>query len=230
MMIPTTVYIEPKQESKIKAALRKRKGCRIKMQNLHGYNSAGLLKGEMLLNSSQLKKYQKAAPGKSIALPFQHKHLLHNMNHKGGILPLLAALLAPILGGVAGGLIEKEIAGSGLSRFSGKPWWHGSGVAGGLIEKETAGSGIHPPKLILCKRKASRLPVAFQIDPATHDGNGLYLSPWKQNFNLGTGLYLSPYPHKTGSGLKKLEHGMFAHCRQFSNSQRKSLRSLLDVL
>ena len=202
MMIPTTVYIEPKQESKIKAALRKRKGCRIKMQNLHGYNSAGLLKGEMLLNSSQLKKYQKAAPGKSIALPFQHKHLLHNMNHKGGILPLLAALLAPILGG----------------------------VAGGLIEKETAGSGIHPPKLILCKRKASRLPVAFQIDPATHDGNGLYLSPWKQNFNLGTGLYLSPYPHKTGSGLKKLEHGMFAHCRQFSNSQRKSLRSLLDVL
>ena len=198
---PTTVYIEPNQESKIKAALRKQKGCRIKMQNQHGYNCTGLMKGEMLLNPSQLRKYQKAAPGQSIALPFQHKHLLHNMNHKGGFLPLLA-LLAPILGGVAGGLIEKEIA----------------------------GSGIHLPKLILSKRKASRLPVAFQIDPAAHDGNGLYLSPWKQHSNLGTGLYLSPYPHKSGSGLKKLEHGMFSHCKQFSNSQRKSLRSLIDVL
>ena len=29
-------------------------------------------------------------------------------------LPLLAAALAPIIGGVAGGLIEKEIAGSGI--------------------------------------------------------------------------------------------------------------------
>ena len=36
------------------------------------------------------------------------------MKHKGGFLPLLAAALAPIIGGVAGGLIEKEIAGSGI--------------------------------------------------------------------------------------------------------------------
>ena len=36
------------------------------------------------------------------------------MKHKGGFLPLLAAALAPVIGGVVGGLIEKEIAGSGI--------------------------------------------------------------------------------------------------------------------
>ena len=36
------------------------------------------------------------------------------MKYTGVFLPLIAAVLAPILGGVAGGLIEKEIAGSGI--------------------------------------------------------------------------------------------------------------------
>ena len=45
---------------------------------------------------------------------FKHEHLVENMKHKGGFLPLLAAAIAPIIGGVAGGLIEKEIAGSGI--------------------------------------------------------------------------------------------------------------------
>ena len=126
MTIPTTAYIEPRQGSKIKTALRKQKGCRIKMEKPDvGYtNCKKLLKGEILLNPSQWKKYQKAEPGKSIAIPFQHKHLVNNMNHKGGILPLLLAFLTPLVGGIAGGLIEREIA--------------------------TSGSGIRPQKLILC--------------------------------------------------------------------------------
>ena len=199
-MIPTTVFLEPKQESKIGNALRKRKGCKIKIRKPYGQHCAGLLKGELLLNPSQWKRYKKAAPDQAIALPFPHKHLAENMRHKGGFLPLLA-LLAPILGGVAGGLIEKEIG----------------------------GSGIHPPKLIFCRRKSSSPSVAFQIDPAPHGGNGLYLTPWHGGFKSGTGLYLSPYPHKAGSGLCKLEHGMFSHCTQFSHPQKKTLKSLVDL-
>ena len=208
MKIPTTLFIEPKQERKIKTALRNQKGCRIKMQKPYGgsRNSCppGLLKGELLLNPAQWKKYQKAKPGKSLALPFQHKHLVENMHHKGGFLPLLAAALIPII----------------------------SGVAGGLIEKEIAGSGLHPPKLVWCKNSTRQsTPVAFQIDPTPH-GNGLYLSPWKGsrgNFKSGTGLYLSPYPHKIGTGvsLRKLEHGLLAHCNRFSHEQKKSVFHLM---
>ena len=106
-MIPTTVYIEPKQETKTKAALRKRKGCR-SVRNPYGQNCSGLVKGDLLLHSIQRKKYQKAVAGQTVALPFQHQHLVENMSHKGGFIPLLAALLAPIPGGVAGGLLKKR--------------------------------------------------------------------------------------------------------------------------
>ena len=68
----------------------------------------------MLLTPTQLKKYHSAKTGKIVSLPFQHKHLVENMGHRGGFLPLIAAALAPIIGGVAGGLIEKSIAGSGI--------------------------------------------------------------------------------------------------------------------
>ena len=99
-MIPTTVYIEPKQETKIKAALRKKKGCRISVRKPYGQNCTGLVKGELLLHPAQRKKYQKAVAGQTVALPFQHQHLVENMSHKGGFIPLL------------GGFVEKEIAGS----------------------------------------------------------------------------------------------------------------------
>ena len=68
----------------------------------------------MLLTPAQFKKYHSSKAGKIISLPSEHKHLVENMKHRGGFLPLLAAAIAPILGGVAGGLIEKEIAGSGI--------------------------------------------------------------------------------------------------------------------
>jgi len=206
-MIPTTLFIEPHQEKRIQLALRKGKGCQIKTRKIVGGSLngliKGLIKGEMLLTQSQWKKYHTAKPGKSVTLPFLHEHLIKNMQHKGGFLPLLA-LLAPILGGVAGGLIEKEIGGSGL----------------------------HPPKLIWCKKLAKQnTPVAFQIDSAPR-GNGLYLSPWKghpNHFKSGTGLYLSPYPHKMGSGVhfKKVEHNIPKHCHQFSPKQHTSIHHLL---
>ena len=201
-MIPVTVFVEPKQETKIMNALQKQKGCSIKMCKPHDQHCTKFTTGEMLLNPSQWKKYQKAIAGQSITIPFRHEHLQQNLHHKGGLLPLLAAILAPIIGGVAGGLIEKGIA----------------------------GSGIHPPKLIFCKQKVKSSPsVAFQIDPSPHGGDGLYLAPWKHGHKFGTGLYLSPYPHKSGMGLHKLEPGMFAHCTQFSKPQKKSLKTLVDL-
>ena len=66
--------------------------------------------------SEKIRLYTKfsAKSGSIVSLPFLHKHLKANMKHTGGFLPLLMAALAPVLGGVAGGLIEKGIAGSGI--------------------------------------------------------------------------------------------------------------------
>ena len=92
-------------------AYYKKKGCQIKAKKM---GSKAVCKSSALLTPAQFKKYHSTKDGKIVSLPFQHKHLMENMKHKGGFLPLLAAAIAPILGGVAGGLIEKEIAGSGL--------------------------------------------------------------------------------------------------------------------
>ena len=48
-----------------------------------------------------------------VSLSSQHKHLFENMKHSG-FLPLLVAAAAPVIGGVAGGLIDKAISGSGI--------------------------------------------------------------------------------------------------------------------
>ena len=106
MMIPTRMYIEPNQEKRIITALKRKKNCRIKVKKGTSH--------EMLLSPAQWIKHQSTPNGKLIHIPFQHKQLVENMKHKGGFLPLIAAALAPVLGGVAGGLIEREIAGSGI--------------------------------------------------------------------------------------------------------------------
>ena len=90
--------------------LRKKKGC----QNKARKQVDGSYRGEMLLTPKQWLKYQKAATGKTITLPFKHKDLVDNMKHKGGFLPLITAALAPVIGGIAGGLIERKIAGKGI--------------------------------------------------------------------------------------------------------------------
>ena len=71
--------------------------------------SSGSCKISMLLTSAQVKKYHSAKTGKVVCLPFQHKHLLENMK-PSGFLPLFAAALAPVIGG----LIDKTIAGPGI--------------------------------------------------------------------------------------------------------------------
>ena len=44
-------------------------------------------------------------------LPFKLGHMVKNMKHKGGFLPLIVDTLAPIIGRLLGGFIEDEIAG-----------------------------------------------------------------------------------------------------------------------
>ena len=108
MMLPVAFHVVPGQENRIRNALKKKKGCRIKV-----IKSDTIGPHRLLVTSAMLKHYQKAAKGHPVPLQFKHEHLIENMNHQGGFLPLIAAL-APVLGGIAAGAIERGIAGSGL--------------------------------------------------------------------------------------------------------------------
>ena len=113
MLIPTPFNPIPNQERRIMRAYKAKRGCKIKARKV-GPNVS--CKSSMLLTPAQFKKYHSAKNGSIVSLPFLHKHLKEIMKHTGGFLPLLMAALAPVLGGVAGELIEKGIAGSGIYR------------------------------------------------------------------------------------------------------------------
>ena len=105
MLIPTPFNPIPNQERRIMKAYKRRKGCRIKARKM-GPNAS--CKTSVLLAPTQFKKYHSAKTGKLVSLPFQHKHLVENMKHKGGFFPLITAALAPVTGGIAGGLIDRD--------------------------------------------------------------------------------------------------------------------------
>ena len=106
-MIPVQVEVIPNQEDRIQKSIRKQKGCTIIARKVHGGPHS------LVLRMPYARRYAEAKMGGPVRLPFRHQDLVSNLHHKGGFLPLIAAALAPIIGGVAGGLIEKEIAGSG---------------------------------------------------------------------------------------------------------------------
>ena len=126
MLLPHTFFMHLGQNAKIRRALKLGKGCRI--QVVKKGSSASGQRHHLLVTPAHLEKYRKAKHGSVVSLPFKHDDL--KKNHKGGFLPLIAAALAPIIGGVAGGLIEKEIAGSGIYSKKKK-------------KKKTAGSGMY---------------------------------------------------------------------------------------
>lgn len=139
MMIKHPFMIQPRQEARIKKAMRHQKGCRIKVKKGNNTN------GELLVTPEHLVRYNKASHGSIVTLPFKHEDLKEN--HKGGFLPLIAALLAPVIGGVAGGLIEKEIAGSGIRDYRKRAWWQGGGAKKPklfTIEKHGSGMRLNP--------------------------------------------------------------------------------------
>ena len=133
MLIPTPFNPIPNQERRIMKAYKSKRGCRIKGKKM---KSTAVCKTSMLLTPAQFKKYHSAKTGKIVSLPFEHKHLVENMKHKGGFLPLLAAALAPVLGGVASGLIERGIAGAGIYHKKHKKKSKGK-------RKKKAGAGMY---------------------------------------------------------------------------------------
>ena len=197
-MTEVTVLIEPSQEKRILRALRRGKGCKIKVRKIDTDQESPMSlsrdvhakhpsKGILLLNPSQMKRYQKASPG-PISIPFRHTDLQQNMKCKGGFLPILAAALAPVIGGIAGGLIEREIA----------------------------GSGVKHPKIVWCKKSG-----AYEVKPMS-DGQGLHLRPWQHTRPSGFGLYLSHYPYNVGTGVTSRDE-----LKNFTSKQKQSLVNLM---
>ena len=122
MLLPVAFHVVPGQENRIRNALKKKKGCRIKVTK-----SDTVGPHHLLVSPAMLKRYQKAAKGGPVPLHFKHEHLVENMKRRGGFLPLIAAALAPVLGDIAAGAIERGIAGSRIHtpyRTSGS---HGTG-------------------------------------------------------------------------------------------------------
>ena len=243
-----TLVIEPRQETRIGDALKKKTGVVIKVRKplmegehspmalTHDTSGRSASKGILHLTPAQMEKYDRGHPGSVISLKFSNRHLQENLRHRGGFIPLLAALLAPVIGGVAGGLIEKEIAGSGLHHSPPPPpspppaaptlvWCKRSdgGGEGGSGSGSGSGSSKKPPAVI-------------RIQPDS-SGKGLHLCPWKsanhhKHFTSGYGLYYSPYKRsfKGGRSMIKLDkHRLPSHCSShFSKSQRKCIASLLQ--
>ena len=107
-MIPVSMHVEPGQENRIRKAIKNRKGCKIKVRK---YDHSG--PHHLFVTANMLKRYAKGNKGDIVPLNFKHEHLMGNMK-QGGFIPLIAAALAPVIGGIAGGLIEKSIVGKGI--------------------------------------------------------------------------------------------------------------------
>ena len=122
---PKTVTIHPGQEKRVSKALKKQTGCIIRvckplregddseMGQTYDCSEWNSSKGILHLTPAHLDKYNRAESGSVVPLKFERHHIEENLKHSGGFLPLLAAVLAPVIGGVAGGLIEREIGSSG---------------------------------------------------------------------------------------------------------------------
>ena len=93
MLIPTQLYVGPNQEKPITKRIRRDVAVELK----YGMELQRLIIVQRCFN-----------------ILFKHEELTENMKHKDGFLPLIAAALAPVIGGVADGLVEREIAGSGI--------------------------------------------------------------------------------------------------------------------
>ena len=166
-MIPHSFMISPNQEKKILSALKQSKGCRIQVKKGRANN------GQLLVTPAHINRYKKAASGSVVSLPFKHEDL--QRNHRGGFLPLLAAALAPVIGGVAGGLIEKEIAGSGLRNWKGE---HSRSYGGKIklytMEKHGAGMFLNP--YIGRPSKGGNVKNLYTMQK---HGSGMFLNPFK---------------------------------------------------
>ena len=84
MMLPVAFHVVPGQENRIRNALKKKKGCRIKV-----IKSDTIGPHRLLVTSAMLKRYQKGVRGDSVPLQFNQEHLIENTNLPGGFLSLI---------------------------------------------------------------------------------------------------------------------------------------------
>lgn len=108
--VPLNVRVHADQERRFKRAIKNRTGTIVRFTSVNPSQKNGIL----CLTRQQFLKVQKAPIGTPFQFTFSAAQINANLQHKGGFLPLLLAVLAPILGGVVGGLAEKAIGGSGI--------------------------------------------------------------------------------------------------------------------
>lgn len=171
---PLHVHIHKDQENRLKRAIQNGGGARMHFSSARNSSTS---RGILCLTKQQIAKVEKAPEGTSFSFPFSAAQIKANMSHKGGFLSLLAAVLAPLLGGVIGGLAEKAIGGS----------------------LETAYEHHHQPVIW---RKKNLRQGALEVRP---HGKGLFLTPYGRRLpsSYGSGLFLSTPYHHAGDGLFK---------------------------
>ena len=242
------------QEKRIRRALKKHRGLRLTFTKSDD-NHHQQMSGTWLLKPSQWKIYNRAAPNATFRLTFSAEDLVKNMKHSGGFLGLLAAILGPIIGGVAGAAVDRAISGSGV------PFAGGGGGGGGATKKSGSNNnnnnnnnnsddGTSSPRaysLVLTKHLRSsdaaadakgkkgdgRLLSSCRVAPSP-DGNGLYLSPWTKNHPQdGAGLWLSPYHHsRHGGDIRVHRPTRSAHPilkKGYSKTQKRMMEHFLLV-
>ena len=191
------------QEKRIARAYRTPgRGCKIVVHHQKCGGADCCSPGRMALSATQQKRLASedaAASEQPTSLPFTLADLRRNGTVSGGFIPMI---LAAIASSVAGGLIERGIAGAGLI------WKHAHGachIKSGAAGKEGGAAGTK-------KGRALGLHIVpYRGKFAPEAGNGLYLNPWPR----GRGVF--PRPALPGDVRKALS----------SPSQKKILRALL---
>lgn len=218
--------IQKGQEKRIARAYRTPgRGCKIIVhhQKCGGGDASCCIPGRMALSAAQQKRLASemqqessdASNHPSISLPFTHEELRRNGTVSGGFIPLI---LAAIASSIAGGLVERGIAGAGLiwkpsssnthgayhlkpatSLTKNKKGYNNNGHGDGVTKKGRA-VGLHI------------VPYRGKFAPDDVNGSGLYLNPWPR----GRGIF--PRPALPGDIRKAM----------VSSSQKKILRALLS--
>ena len=185
-MVEKILLVYPGQEKRIVKAYHNQRGCHIKVHKLNGeikseVNSNEPSRAKFVLSASQDKKYHMAPPGTDVKLPFTYQNLHENSRHSGGFIPLILAALAS---SVAGGLIERGIAGSGIHKFI----WHTGDHSYHLTP---SGNGIHLTPWRGNKNNFS-------------NGRGLYLNPYKGHVQPASQMHIKHLPLQSKRMIREL--------------------------
>ena len=112
--VPIRVQFHTDQKKRIHNAVHRQKGVTVHFSSLNGANNSHRNTGIICLTQHQLAKVRRSPTGSKFSFAFSPAQVKANMKHEGGFLPILAAILAPAITGIIGGLAEKAISGSGL--------------------------------------------------------------------------------------------------------------------